>query len=107
MELKLEDLVVGEIYYENYNNLNGNKYIFEYCKNQNGKGYKHHINTSTNNYSNNTKHPSQNGFQMEGVRHATAKEKAWLNACIKANKFIPLSEIKEEPIDILSKLELW
>ena len=39
------------------------------------------------------------------VRIATEKEKQWLNACIKANKFIPLSEIKEE--NLLNSFQLF
>lgn len=100
MELKLEDLVEGEIYYAEYDK--NTWAVIKAFK----KGFKNSSGCYFN--SNNFSYYHSNSWSCKNnIRHATAKEKAWLNACIKANKFIPLSEIKEEPIDILSKLELW
>lgn len=40
-------------------------------------------------------------------KKATNIQKNWLNQCIKIDDFIPLSEVKEDSINILNNLELW
>lgn len=92
------DIKIGEIYYNKAFNSKSN-YIFKL----NGLGPKinGHIHYTNDQGPNNGNYSSPGGssfHDMESVlmelRVATEQEKAWLLACEKADKFIPLSEIE-------------
>jgi len=100
MELKLEDLVEGE-YYETIDNFE--KPAVFICGKSKDKVYKYWVSTVFENEIS----TFSGVIILNNLKPASKKSIHWLNTCIKDNKFIPLSEIKEEPINILSKLELW
>lgn len=84
--LKIEDLVEGEIYYHKCDQFS---YIIKFSKlgyNNRIEGYCNvclNINSYDRSYANTT---------ITELRVASQEEKDWLNACIKANKFIPKEE---------------
>lgn len=92
--LKVKNLVKGEIYY--LKETQGDSYIFtdsdtfEYCK---------YIFINQDDFCIEGDFSTDCGIEL--LRVATQEEKDWLNACIKANKFIP----KEEALK--SKDEWW
>jgi len=95
MSLLTEDLVKGEIYHCLYND---KIYIFKFIKDE--------INSTVC-----ATRFFQNSWSFwksaSKLQKASNLEVNWLEKCIQANKFIPLSEIKETPINILNNLELW
>lgn len=88
----VEELIGREIYWSD----NPNEYIFK--TNDNGLGYTHYIYQKKIYRKENEKHYKWKG----NIRIATPQEKTWLNACIKANKFIPMNEVNYNVIH-----EIW
>lgn len=81
-----EDLVEGEIYFDNRG------YIFKYGKRINKKiGYAYYIDCNTNHYY--KCHDSiHNGNEVIGIQLATLQQKYWLNECIRLDRFITKEE---------------
>lgn len=87
-------LIENEIYWSDSPDI----YIFK--ANKNGLGYKDYILVSTGYFRSNR---YDSIYRWKGnIRLATPLEKHWLEECIKANKFIPLTNIKLNVIH-----ELW
>jgi hypothetical protein len=84
--LKVEDLVEGEIYSCNYSGVIG--YVFKYSGEKSW-----YINPKSNNYSKATWAFWDNSDP--NLRKATEEEKQWLEACIKAGKFVSLEDSKK------------
>lgn len=97
-----EDLKIGEIYY-NRTFDQRYQYIFKYSGGvEIIFGY---IGNDRNLRQWSGNNPKGNSFWnydnlLENIREATAKEKLWYYACEKANKFIPLEDIKPKIIEI-------
>jgi hypothetical protein len=88
--LTISDLVEGEIYYCDWYNADKYNYIFEVRKN--GISFKF-INLKLKSFG------RFGGFysKKQTYRKATLEEKIWLEACIKADKYIPKEEaLKDE-----------
>ena len=79
-----KDLIIGEIYISLFNSRG---YIFKY---NGSKSNVQHLGKFNKMYST-SGYDFYNGFPIE---NATQEEKAWLEACIAANKFIPRKEVK-------------
>ena len=87
--LKVEDIVTGEIYqdYQNGNIVRWDRANDEKHPNDGGGP---HIGNARKDFELKT----TGNFTKTKLCHTTPEEKHWLNECIKAKKFIPLSEIK-------------
>lgn len=92
-EIKINDLKIGEIYYCIYED--SDEYIFLYENSKSSKVVS--INSSYSSYSTEIAF-TISSFDGNGnkIRNTTQQEKDWLNACIEANKFIPLKDIEED-----------
>lgn len=90
MKLELKELIEGSIYYNNGKSYNY-EYIFVYRKVPTYMGYGNYIELSS-------KYLGESGFNsyqdMKDIRVATSQESQWLEACIKAKKFIPLDQVE-------------
>jgi hypothetical protein len=97
--MELNELVKNEYYIV--------KYTDEYVMQYDGKldGFSAYIKIKENYF--NIRGNFRFNQDCKLIRKASNKEINWLKKCIEIERFISFSEIKEEPIDILSKLELW
>lgn len=90
-QLTVDDLVEGEVYY--YEDKDNDSWIFK-----SGGKYNHLEKVENNKIFHKNKHTF--GFtRIKTLRFATPEEKQWLEACIKANKFIP----KEEALKVVEE----
>jgi hypothetical protein len=101
--MKFSELEENEIYYCKENKLSFSEFLIKYKKNK----YNQYDNVKLGYWYNKLGFFSDDFVNSNSWRIATKGEKQYFLHCEKLNKFIPLSEIKEEPINILSKLELW
>ena len=98
--MELKDLIEGDIYYTEQKGYE--KYIYKYKpKNNSLDSNSAFIDIKSQRYSHNI-----NGCLMTRtlLRRAVDLEKQWLNACIKANKYVECPTIKE---NVLNSLEIW
>jgi len=97
-KLTYENLVEDEYYYTHHSSFYG--YIFKYKKSGSFNIHRNEFFKGGDFYSKNTNN---------NLRLATDEEKEWLEACIKADRFIPKEEVmKVEKSDELTKLpEKW
>lgn len=93
---KIEDLIEGEIYYSKYPT--NYEYIFKAGKINTNNSTCIEVNKKELHVNNSSFMQKTTFAQLFDLRVANTEEKAHLNACIKANKFIPLSEVvNQEP----------
>ncbi len=89
--MKREELIEDEIYYQEYSSTS--RYIFKYRpENSRNIGYKCYIWIDRKSFT--VTSTGCNGDDFSQVRPATPLEKAWLQECIKQEKFVSLDKIK-------------
>jgi len=88
--MKKEELIVGEYYLGSYEH----DYIMIYDGKE--ECYSHFIEIKQRRYNNNGSFRIKGSFsKFKYKRLATQEEKNWLDACIQAEKFIPLDEVNQ------------
>lgn len=92
--MKKEDLIIGEIYVQDY--IEGDRnYIFKYQKRESGSiGYGDYISRDSKLLFLDDGGRSNNSGKK--IHISTPEEKSWLLSCIKAGKFIDLKDLKIE-----------
>ena len=89
--MKREELIEDEIYFQNYSDQH--TYIFKYRpESSKNIGYKCYIWIDAKDFT--ASSTGINGDDFSQVRPATPLEKAWLQECIKQEKFVSLDKIK-------------
>lgn len=88
--LKIEDLIEGEIYYTI--NPSNNKYIF---KSRESKTSKYSDRLISDGSFNRNDYFGTGGIIERNLRKATSEEKHWLNCCIEKNEFVPYEKAME------------
>ncbi len=86
--LKLEELIVGEIYYHKLSY----EYIFMFIRHDNVDIFGDRFISNNDKYIN-YGYRNPYIFYTSELRLATQEERDWLNQCIKENRFVPRNEV--------------
>jgi len=89
LPLGIDEFIEGEIYFSK----DSSKYIFKYVNEDKTYDCYIYLNGGNTSFCGDS---GSSGWKKSKTRLASAKEKAWFNACVDAGKLVPLSSINVE-----------